>query len=242
ELGFEAGLFQDRFGIDLTLFRDVSHDAILASSVAPSTAFGASTQFVNAGQITKKGYELALKGQVLNTRRFGWDAQFNIAGTSSRINKLGTGADTMINVTGGNTSVGTVGVVFHRIGYSPFDLFTYRVVSATYDATTKKAINLMCDDGRGGTIACFVPGTSTLQAPLVFVGHSIPTTTGSLINNVRFSNFRLYAMVDFQRGFKKTDTNYEQTCQVFAACLENIYSDQYDPVQVAHAQNGGQLQ
>src|SRR6185503_13663056 len=74
------------------------------------------------------------------------------------------------------------------------------------------------------------------------VGHSIPTTTGSLINNVRFSNFRLYAMVDFQRGFKKTDTNYEQTCQVFAACLENIYSDQYDPVQVAHAQNGGQLQ
>jgi TonB-linked SusC/RagA family outer membrane protein len=242
EVGFETGMFDDRVGVDLTLFRDVSHDAILASSVAPSTAFGASTQFVNAGQINKKGYELALKGQLLNSRRYGWDMQFNVAGTTSKIIKLGSGADTLINVTGGNTSVGTVGVVFHRIGYSPFDLFTYRVVSATYDPTTKKAINLMCDDGHGGVIACFAPGSSTVQAPLVYVGHSIPTTTGSWINTIRFSAFRLYAMIDFQRGFKKTDTNYEQTCQVFGACLENIYPERYDPVVVATAQNGGQLQ
>ena len=242
ELGFEAGLFSDRMGVDLTLFRDVSRDAILASSVAPSTAFGASTQFVNAGQINKKGFELSLKGQLLNTQRYGWDMQFNLAGTTSKIIKLGTGADTMINATGGNSPIGTVGVVFHRIGYSPFDLFTYRVVSATYDPVTKKALNPICEDGRGGTMPCFVPGTSTVQAPLLFVGHSIPTTTGSLVNSFRFSNFRLYAMIDFQRGFKKTDTNFEQTCQVFAGCLENIYPERYHPAAVATAQNGGQLQ
>lgn len=243
ELGLEAGMFGDRIGVDLTLYRDVSRDAILASTVAPSTAFGASTQFVNAGQINKKGYELALKGQVFNTRTYGWDMQFNIAGTKAEIIKLGSGADTSINVTGGNTSVGTVGVVFHRVGYSPFDIFTYRVLSATYDPTTKKATNLMCDNAKGGTVACFFPGSSSLQAPLVNVGHSLPTTTGSWINTFRYSRFRLYAMIDFQRGFKKTDTNYEQVCQVFGGCLENIYPEQYDPVQVAHAQNGGgQLQ
>jgi len=169
--------------------------------------------------------------------------QFNLAGTKAEIIKLGSGADTSINVTGGNTSVGTVGVVFHRVGYSPFDIFTYRVLSARYDPTTKKATDLVCDNGKGGTIPCFVPGSSSLQAPLVNVGHSLPTTTGSWINTFRFSSFRLYAMIDFQRGFKKTDTNYEQVCQVFAACLENIHPEQYDPVQVAHAQNGGgQLQ
>ena len=65
--GSRRALFNDRFGVDLTLYRDVSHDAILASTVAPSTAFGASTQFMNAGQINKKGFELALKGQVLNS-------------------------------------------------------------------------------------------------------------------------------------------------------------------------------
>jgi hypothetical protein len=235
-------MFNDRFGIDFTLYRDVSKDAILASSVAPSTAFGASTQYVNAGRIDKKGYELALKGQLLNRPKYGWDVQFNLAGVSSKIIKLGSAGDTLINVTGGNTAVGTVGDVFHRVGYSPFDLFTYRVVSATFDPTTKKAINAVCDDGRGGTIPCFVPGTSTVQAPLVYVGHSIPTTTGAWINTFRYGALRLYVMTDFQRGFKKTDTNYEQMCQVFGACLENIYPERYDPAVVAQAQNGGQLQ
>jgi hypothetical protein len=49
-------------------------------------------------------------------------------------------------------------------------------------------------------------------------------------------------MVDFQAGYKKTDTNYEQMCQVFGACLENIYPDRYSPVAVATAQDGGVLQ
>ena len=84
----------DRFGVDLTLYRDVSHDAILASTVAPSTAFGASTQYVNAGQINKQGYELALKGQILSARNYNWDMQFNVAGTKAKIVKLGSGADT----------------------------------------------------------------------------------------------------------------------------------------------------
>src|SRR5438309_6879355 len=105
--------------------------------------------------------------------------QVNFDGTPSKIINLGGGADTLINVTGGNTAIGTVGDVFHRIGYSPFDLFTYRVVGATYNPATKTAINLMCDDGHGGAMPCYAPGSSTVQAPLLYVGHSIPTTTGS---------------------------------------------------------------
>ena len=242
EVGLEAGLFSDRLGIDLTLFKDVSHDAILASSVAPSTAFGSSKQYVNAGRIDKKGLELGLKSQIVNKRNYGWEMRFNLAATTAKIVKLGAGQDTMMNVTGGNTGVGTVGDVFNRIGYAPFDLFTYRVVSATYDPVTKKAVNAMCDDAKGGVIPCFLPGTSTVQAPLIYFGHSIPTTTGSWINSLRYARLRLYVMVDFQDGFRKTDTNYEQVCQVFFACLETLYPAKYDPAVVATAQNGGQLQ
>ena len=243
EGGFEAGMWQERVGVDLTLFRDVSRDAILATSVAPSTAFGASTQYINAGQINKQGIELALKGQVLAATRYGWDVQFNIAGTTSKITRLGSGADTLVDVVGGSTAVGTVGDIFQRVGYSPFDLFTYHVVSATYDPTTRTAINAICDDGRGGTIPCFRPGTNTIQAPLVYFGHSIPTTTGAVTNTFRYGRLRLYVMVDFQAGFRKTDTNYEQVCQAFGACLENIYPDRYSPAAVVAAQNGsGQIQ
>ena len=243
EVGFEAGMWQDRVGVDLTLYRDISRDAILATTVAPSTAFGASTQYINAGQINKHGLELQLKGQLVAAARYGWDVQFNIAGTTSKITRLGSGADTLVDVVGGSTAVGTVGDVFHRVGYSPFDLFTYHVVSATYDPTTKTAINAVCDDGRGGTIPCFRPGTSTIQAPLVYFGHSVPTTTGALANTFRYGRLRLYVLVDFQAGFRKTDTNYEQVCQVLSACLENVYPDRYNPTVVVAAQNGsGQIQ
>ena len=53
---------------------------------------------VGAGEIDKKGLEMALKGQVLNRRNFGWDMHLNIAATTSKIVKLGSGADTLINV------------------------------------------------------------------------------------------------------------------------------------------------
>jgi TonB-linked SusC/RagA family outer membrane protein len=241
EVGFEAGLWNDRIGIDLTLFSDVSRDAILASTVAPSTGYGSSIQYLNAGEINKHGLELALKGQVIDRRDYGWDMGFNIAATTSKIIKIGGGADTLINVTGGGTVVGTVGDVFHRVGYSPFDLFTYRVVSATLDAKGN-AINMMCDNAQGGSMPCFAPGTSTLQAPLIYYGHSIPTTTGSWTNTFRYGRFRLYVMVDFQAGFRKTDTNFEQVCQLLSGCLENIYPTRYSPAVVATAQNGGAIQ
>ena len=235
ELGFEAGLWKDRIGIDLTYYSDVSHDAILSKSVAPSTGFGASTQFVNAGQINKQGVELALKGQIITRRDWGWDMQFNIGANSSKVIKLsGLPGDTVIDL-------GTAPPLQHRVGYSPFDLFTYDVLSATYDPVTKLATNPICADGKGGTIPCFVPGTTNVQAPKVFFGHSIPTTEGSLSSTFRYKSWRLYVLGDFQAGFSKLDNNLRIRCQLNASCPETVFPAKYDPAIVAVVQNSGTL-
>src|SRR5206468_4753770 len=126
ELGFEAGLLDDRLGVDFTFFSDVSQDAILSKSVAPSVGFGGTSQFINAGRIDKHGVELGLKAQLLNRRRFGWDVQFNLATNASTIKRLsGAVGDTAIDL-------GTAPPLAHRVGYSPFDLFTYNVVCTSY--------------------------------------------------------------------------------------------------------------
>ena len=242
EVGFEAGLFGDRAVIDFTLFRDVSRDAILSRSVAPSTGFGASRQFVNAGQINKHGFELQVKGQIVNRASVGWESVLNLSHTTSKIIALGGAGDTLINATGGNSPIGTTATVYHRLGYSPFDLFNYRIVSATYNPTTRLAENLVCDDGKGGTMPCFTPGTTTIQAPLVFYGHSIAPTFGAWSNSIRYGAVRLHVLTDFQRGAKKTDTNFGQACQVIRICLENLYPDRYDPTVAATVQNSGQFQ
>jgi TonB-linked SusC/RagA family outer membrane protein len=237
ELGFEASLLKDRAGVDFTFFNDDANQAILASPVPPSTGFGASSQFVNAGKITKHGIELALKGSLIAKRDYGWDMQFNIAAATAKIVSLGGGADTLV-------SLGTAPPEQHRVGYSPFDFFTYHVVSAVFNPATGKVLTdttLRCDNGHGGTIACFVPGTLSIQAPALFSGHSIPTTTGSWSNSFRYKRFRLFVMADFQAGFSKLNNNLRINCQLNSDCLYNVFPQNYDPRIVATTQNSGTL-
>ncbi|MBA4072549.1 MAG: hypothetical protein C0497_12040 [Gemmatimonas sp.] len=174
ELGFEAGLWKDRIGVDFTYYNDLSHDAILSEIIKLSDAKN----------------------------------------------------DTMI-------VIGTAPPVTHKIGYPPFDLFTYEIVSATYDPATRKATNPKCADGRGGVMDCFIPGTTSVQAPLLYMGHSIPTTEGSVGNSSRYKMFRLHVLADFQTGFRKLDNNLRIRCQLNATCPEAVWPEKYDPAVVA---------
>jgi TonB-linked SusC/RagA family outer membrane protein len=235
ELGFEAGVLDDRVGIDFTFFNDVSKDAILSRSVSPSTGFGGTSQFINAGRIDKHGIELGLRAQLIDRRSFGWDMQFNLGTNTSTIKQLsGTVGDTAIDL-------GTAPPLGHRVGYSPFDYFTYNVVSATFDPVTKRANNPQCAGPTGAIAPCFVPNTTNVQAPKVYFGHSLPPQHGSLSTTLRYGRFRYYVMSDFQRGFNKLDNNLRIRCQLNANCRETVFPEQFDPAVVAQVQNSGTL-
>jgi TonB-linked SusC/RagA family outer membrane protein len=236
ELGFEAGLFQERFGIDFTYFHDDSRDAILSRAVAPGTGFSNSSQFFNAGEITKQGIEMLLKGQILNQKSYGWDMNVNLSTQSSKIVKL-NGKDTTIDL--GSSS--------HRIGYSPFDWFSYKVLSATgtYDPTTNTVAvpksGVMCDNGRGQPTNCYSP-SGQLIAPKVYLGHSTPTFTGSWSNTIRFLNsFRLYGMLDAAAGYRRLDNNIRIRCQIFDTCLQYVQPQHTDPRLLAQYYSTGTL-
>ncbi len=237
ELGFETGLFDDRFGVDFTYFNDVSKDAILSRAVAPGTGFGASSQFFNAGEITKHGIEALLKGQLVNRRSWGWDMTVSLATNAAKITRL-AGSDTVIDL----------GHSAHRVGYAPFDWFTQRVVrvdNPTYDAATNRVTinksDVFCDDGHGGATPCYNANGSVI-APKVNRGHSSPTFEGSWSNTVRlFDNFRLYAMLDAASGFKRLDNNIRIRCQLFHTCLEYVQPQNTDPKLLAQYYSGGPL-
>jgi TonB-linked SusC/RagA family outer membrane protein len=232
EMGFESGLFNDRVGIDLTYFHDVSKDAILLKGVAPSTGFGSSTQPFNAGEIVKSGIELALKAQLIQRRTYGWESQFNVATNSGKIIRL-NGTDTTIDN----------GSYSHRVGYAPFSWFSYRVLSATYDPTTRKADpkTATCDDGKGGSMLCY-GANGVIQAPKVYLGRGIPGVEGSWTNTIRFlDNFRLYGMFDFARQFNRLDNNLRIRCQIFLTCLEYVQPANTDPRLLVQMQSNGTL-
>ena len=230
ELGFESGIFDERIGIDFTFFRDRSRDAILSRGVAPSSGFGTTNQFFNAGQITKQGVELGIKAQIIRERDYAWDLNFTIGTHSAKIDQL-NGRDTTIDN----------GSYSHRVGYAPFDWFSYKVLSATYDPAARRAINAMCDDGKGQPMPCF-NANGGIQAPKVYLGHSIPTAEGSFTSTFRFlKNFSVYAMVDYATGYRRLDNNLRIRCQIFYTCKEYLQPENTDPRTLVQMQTNGTL-
>jgi TonB-linked SusC/RagA family outer membrane protein len=242
ELGFESGFLNDRFGIDFTYFRDVSKDAILSRGVAPGTGFGSSSQFFNAGEIQKHGVEALLKGAIVNRRSWGWDMTISAATNAAKITQL-AGSDTVIDL----------GTSAHRVGYAPFDWFSYRVVrvdqgtganQASYNPATNKwtipQSSVYCATPSGGETPCY-NANGAVVAPKIYLGHSSPTFEGSWSNTVRFSNFRLYGMLDAASGFRRLDNNIRIRCQLFHTCLEYVQPEKTDPKLLAQYFSGGPL-
>lgn len=230
EVGFNAGFFDDRLGLDLTLYNTRTEDAILLREVAPSTGFGSNSQYVNAGEIKNQGIEALLTAHVLSAETYGWDLGLNFSANKGEV----------LQVTEGDTTI-VLGSMQQRIGYSPFSFFRERVVSAEYDPTTGRAINMMCDDANGGTIACY-DANGVVQAPRVDLGRAVPAWEGSISSSVRFlTRFRLNVMADFKGGYVKLDNNTRIRCQIFFTCLEAIETETTDPVRLAQMQSGGVL-
>ncbi|MGH7481556.1 MAG: TonB-dependent receptor domain-containing protein, partial [Longimicrobiales bacterium] len=88
EVGFDAGVLDDRVGLQFTYFDRTTKDAIVLRPVAPSTGF-ADNQWVNLGELENKGYEASINALLLNRGYLTWDAVLTFASTKSTIVDLG---------------------------------------------------------------------------------------------------------------------------------------------------------
>lgn len=230
ETGFESSFLRDRLGIDFTYYHTRTKNAILLRGVAPSSGFGANSQYVNAGSILNQGLEALFKIDAVERRTWGVNFNLNLSHNWGKVEKL-TGTDTTI----------VQGDLQERIGYAPFSWFNPHVVSATYDPTTKRAINAMCDDGKGGSTPCFNSNGAVI-APRVYLGRAIPATEGSFGTQVRFlDRFHAQALLDFKTGYKKFDNNLRIRCQIFNTCYERVHPETMDPVKLAAAQTNNTI-
>lgn len=220
EAGFESSLW-DRLNIDFTYFNKHTTDEIVAQSVAPSLGF-TGTQFQNLGQVNNNGIELQATVQVLKMPNLGWEITGNFATAHNKIISLG-GIPSLITTAGQANQVG-----------SPIEAyFSRKVVSATMDPSTGAVSNVLCAGGPGqGPVDC-----ST--APFVFIGSSTPTNTGSVGNTVTlFKKLRLYALVDWKRGFVMANTINQLRCDGLLGvglCDVNYHPQKYSPLYVAEA-------
>ena len=222
ELGFDAGLLEDRFGAEVTYFTGTTRDAILARAAAPSLGFPG-TQFFNAGLVDRSGLEWLLRAQPVRMDAVVLDLTLSGSTNKYRIESLGAG----------NDRVSLSSVIQHVVGYAPGAWWDRRVVSAAVDTNNRIiSSSLMCDNGEGGTESC-------ATAPRVYLGNSVPTYEGGFAAGLTlFRDFQVNATFDWRGGYKKLDGNRRVRCNLFGLCRENFFPGEFDPVTLAEVQGG----
>ena len=228
EAGFEASLLR-RVAIDFTYFDKRTKDAILQRSSAPSGGFP-NPQFVNIGRISNHGFELGVNASAIARRNLAWDVGVSAATSTDHIDEMG------------GLPFFTVLLPFHRNerGFPIGALFTRVVRRATYDPTTRRAINAICDGGINDHVGgADVPCAS---APMLFFGTITPKVSGAVTSSLSLGRWlRLHALADYRKGNKVFDADSFNRCAVFSVCAGNVSPETIDPRVLYTYQNAGAL-
>jgi TonB-linked SusC/RagA family outer membrane protein len=225
EVGFDAGFLNDRAGLEFTLYRQRTRDAIVLQRVAPSTGF-AQSRFINVGELRNFGYEAMLRAQPVSRRNVTWDATFSFARNDSEVVSLGEESELHVGFG-----------VMHIPGQPIASWHHYRILDAQFNTTNATITDpvtgasvpvhgvirssMMCDDGAGGSVPCY-DQNGGLAAPRIFLGRSEPLHEGAFSSTVTlFDNWRIYGLMDFKTGFKKWDHVTRVRCSLFLTCAES---------------------
>lgn len=218
EAGFDAGLLDDRLGLEFTWYDKTTRDAIVTQELPPSAGFPG-TRLANLGRIRNRGFEFQARAQVIT----GPNLALELLGTIARND------DKVLEVGGTNDFI-AFGRQRHQEGYPVAAFFGRKILSADIGADGT-ATNLVCDDGQGGAVGCS-------SAPTVFLQRTLPTTTGSFQPTLTlFSRLRVSAMVEFSRGRWMLDGDLLGRCGESGNCRQFYFPNEYPSSVIAGVQS-----
>jgi hypothetical protein len=195
EVGFEAGVFRERLGLDFTYYNKTTSKMLQAVSIAPSTGF-IGTRLANLGEVTNKGVELSVFGSPVQLRNFAWDARVNLATNANKLVSFGIPGKLVDTPTG--QPYGTVQQ--HRPGYPLGGYWVTPPQRGPDGAPLLTATNA----------PIYNPGDTAKR----FIGPSVPTREIGLSNTFTvFRYFRLYALVDYKGGHYIYNQKERSRCQ-----------------------------
>lgn len=198
EMGFDGSALNDRLGFKFTYYNQTTTDAIVATSVAPSTGFSG-TKFVNLGEIKNEGIEVQIGGRLVSRENLSVELDFKLFTQDPMVTDLGD----LPPITFG---LGQDHLMF-REGFSPGAYFGDIVATAERD-------------GEGNIVpesVEFLPGNlgpdggPAADDPVGrYLGDQEPSNEESLGATVTlFNRLRLYTLFDRAAGNVKFDQSDE---------------------------------
>ena len=230
EVGFEAGLLNERVGLEFTYYNARITDAIISRAAPPSLGFPGE-QFVNLGEMKKSGFEVLLTATPIQRSNLALELTATVGRNDSEVVDLGDNPRLVTDATFG---------VEHRVGFAAGGWFHHKLVAAELDAEGDYIrSSLMCETETGGSRPCYNEA-GELDADRVYLGRTLPLYEGAFSATLTlFDRVRVYGMVDYKTDHLKWDHNLRVRCSLFNVCIESVDPANYDPVTVAAYQNAG---
>ena len=95
EFGVDLRMFDNKLSIDATIYDNETLGDIVGVSASATSGYGSA--LANLGNISNKGVELLIKGEIMRTEDFAWNASINYTNNTSEV--------VATNDTGGNISM-----------------------------------------------------------------------------------------------------------------------------------------
>lgn len=214
EAGLETRLFNNRVGLDLSLYKTNSVDQIMPVNISRSSGF--SQRYVNSGEIENKGIELALNGTIIKTSDFTWDAQINWFKNVNKVLSLYEGVENILLSSAWDVSTNIVkGMSYGQLrGYD----FVY--------TNGKRTVG---SDG----YYLFSDNSDAL------IGSILPKWNAGISTSLSYKGISLSGLVDISKGgnLYSVDMKYGLATGLFAETAG--LNDKGNPIRDAVADGGG---
>jgi TonB-linked SusC/RagA family outer membrane protein len=198
DLGLEFGLFDYRLNGEIVYFKKLTTGLILLVPIAAET--GTSSYSANIADVSNKGWEITLGGDVIRNNHFRWNSSFNVSFIKNNIDAMNGGSILPNGTSYGIVQGQPIGVA---IGY---DVVKIAQTQAEIDALNTSAggkyqINLRAP---GDYIFRDVNGDGKITAlDLKPLGSINPKFYGGWNNRVTYDNWDLTFNLDFVEGVQK---------------------------------------
>jgi outer membrane receptor protein involved in Fe transport len=189
EVGTDLGFFDERLGFVLTYYDSRTADQIMPVDV--SGASGYTSERLNAGAVTNKGWELLLRATPIKMDNgFRWDVTVNWAKNTSKVDELYGDLQTL--VLGGQWSLN----IEARKGYPYGAMFANDALRCNDAEITAGS----CTSAQKGMLILSSGGLPQVNPVRTVVGNYTPDWNGGIRNRFSYGPWDLSVLVDGQHG------------------------------------------
>jgi TonB-linked SusC/RagA family outer membrane protein len=233
-IGLSAGLWNNRLQIEAAYYRNHVDQLILSTPQSPSKGIPNHAILANVGSLYNEGFEFSTQGRVLQSGRFQWNSQFNIATLKNRVTALAGGNEDIIGATGsGNTNI-------TRVGYAVGQLYGLKTVRVNPENGQRVFLNRAGEEVQFNGVGQWTyldgrPAKALSGDDFYLLGNTLPVWHGGWNHNFQYGPFELSAQFSFAGGhYIMNRTRSSLTDQIFFNNSVEILDRWTSPGQITH--------